>query len=328
MLQLKNITGLGRRPIAVESDAAPAPTALGDSNIVRQDGREYRLFFLCGHPKSGTNWIGALLNLHPQINCRGEFRFEALRNAYDTMERHWWHVAHDEPVRSAAERCFRESVCRIMAAAASGKPGAMWIGDRTPRVLRPLISGAPHIYSLRDPRDVLVSWAHQEIREAGFFFSAEPHRTNLRHLHEEFTNDPQYFNRHPERLLENEAWVRALSRRYFRHVSMDLENLRKIESGELDAPVHIVRYESLHADLDRERSTLYRFLGLKPSEAEAPSRGTRTLPGFERVDPTSFFRKGAAGDWKNHFASDARRWFKEETGELLIELGYESDTNW
>ena len=33
----------------------------------------HEYFFVRGHPRSGTNWIGALLNLHPQINCWGEF---------------------------------------------------------------------------------------------------------------------------------------------------------------------------------------------------------------------------------------------------------------
>lgn len=32
--------------------------------------------------RSGTNWFNAILNLHPNIYCTGEFHFGALRKAY------------------------------------------------------------------------------------------------------------------------------------------------------------------------------------------------------------------------------------------------------
>ena len=38
-------------------------------------------------------------------------------------------------------------------------------------------------------------------------------------------------------------------------------------------------------------------------------------------DPTSFFRKGVVGDWKNVFTDKDKQLFKEEAGDLLIELG-------
>lgn len=334
MLGLRKIAeSLRSGPVAVEAPAAPAPAAPVPRPASREAvttalGREYRLFFLCGHPKSGTNWIGAVLNLHPKINIRGEFRFETLRNAFDTLERHWWHVAHTDPARAVAEECFRESVRRIMGAVADRKPDAEWIGDRTPRVLRPLLAGAPHLYALRDPRDVLVSWAFQQIRELGGEFAVERFRPQIAPLHEAFKADPHHFAKHPERLLSAEPWVRALARRMRTHIGHDLEALRRIESGELDAPVHVVRYERLHADLEGERGAMYRFLGLDPAEAEAPSRATKTLPGFESEDPTSFFRKGATEDWKLYFTDEARRWFKQEAGGLLVELGYENNENW
>jgi hypothetical protein len=45
-------------------------------------------------------------------------------------------------------------------------------------------------------------------------------------------------------------------------------------------------------------------------------------------DTSSFYRKGVAGDWKNHFTERDKRIFKKEAGELLIELGYERDLDW
>lgn len=318
------MTRLAAQP-AIEVQAAARP---GNSAVVRHHGRACRLFFLCGHPKSGTNWVGALLNLHPAILCRGEYRFEALRQAFDRLERNWWHVAHEEPVRDEAERCFRETVCRVMLASLHHNPGASWIGDRTPRQLAAYIPGALNLYVVRDPRDVLVSWTHQEVREKGAAASAGAHAAAMGTLHGEFSSDPAFFLKNPERLLSSEHWVRFAAGRYARHVGSDLTLIERSRAGEIDMPVQEVRFERLHADIDAERARLYRLLGLDAAGARAPSRETRTLPGFESENPTSFFRKGEVGDWKQYFTPEARSWFKDAAGDILQRLGYENDNSW
>jgi hypothetical protein len=40
------------------------------------------------------------------------------------------------------------------------------------------------------------------------------------------------------------------------------------------------------------------------------------------------FRKGRVGDWQNHFTEAHKRAFAEVAGDLLAELGYESDMDW
>ena len=41
------------------------------------------------------------------------------------------------------------------------------------------------------------------------------------------------------------------------------------------------------------------------------------------------FRKGIVGDWSNHLTTgEAKDKVKEMAGDLLIELGYESDYRW
>ena len=46
------------------------------------------------------------------------------------------------------------------------------------------------------------------------------------------------------------------------------------------------------------------------------------------LDPTSFFRKGVAGDWRNHFGEEERALFQKRAGHLLVSLGYEADGSW
>ena len=43
---------------------------------------------------------------------------------------------------------------------------------------------------------------------------------------------------------------------------------------------------------------------------------------------SSHYRKGVAGDWKNHFKPEHVERFKELYGELLLKLGYEQAPEW
>ena len=45
-------------------------------------------------------------------------------------------------------------------------------------------------------------------------------------------------------------------------------------------------------------------------------------------DQKHHYRKGVSGDWKNYFSDDHKQTFINQTGELLIGLGYETDLNW
>lgn len=295
---------------------------------VRIDDRTHKIFFLVGHPRSGTHWMDAVLNCHPRAMIRGEYRFEALRNAFDDLTGKKWHAASREPMRSEAERCFAESVRRIVGISSRRKPDATWIGDRTPRLLRVFLAGAPHFLIIRDPRDVLVSWAHQELRNAGFNYRTFGFAAELGALREEFLADPDLFKKHPERLFACERWVRHLARRWRNHMRFDLEMLRSIDAGQVQARVRVVRYERIHAQPEAQRAAMYRFLDLDPREAAPLSAENASKPGLSRENPHGLLRKGAVGEWEKYFTPQARAWFKDVGGRTLIELGYAKDDSW
>src|SRR5690606_17504421 len=103
---------------------------------------------------------------------------------------------------------------------------------------------------------------------------------------------------------------------------LDLEELRRVELGEVQARVRVIRYERIHADPEGERSAMYRFLGLDPSIAEPLDDKSMSKPGISSENPHNIYRKGKVGDWRRFFTNDVAKWFAEETGPLPTALGY------
>jgi hypothetical protein len=99
-------------------------------------------------------------------------------------------------------------------------------------------------------------------------------------------------------------------------------------------PVFACAYESLLADGVSVAKSLFRFLGLShddPLITDLLERSSfRFYAGRERgeEDRKRFYRKGIAGDWKNHFTAEDTALFKEIAGDMLIRLGYEQDLSW
>ena len=50
----------------------------------------------------------------------------------------------------------------------------------------------------------------------------------------------------------------------------------------------------------------------------------------ESIDPASSptFRKGKIGGWRDSFTGHHKQLFKKTTGDLLLRLGYEGDSDW
>lgn len=299
----------------------PAPTATRPSYL-----------FVRGHPRSGTNWVSNLLNLHPSVCCTGEFHFETIYNAVHRTKAIPWQLSGKEPVRSELEAAFGDMVRRCVSLACRReRPDAIWHGDRTPSDLLYWMPGARYIWVLRDGRDVAVSWTIHQLRKGAEVIEKSipaPARDHLLRLAPRFAEDPAMFEREPELLLADEAWVRHVAFTWDRRFRSDTGAAEHIDKPETDGEVLRLRYEQLHTDTDNQRARLFGFLGLDPADADTPSAQTHTTAGYDRPNPMSYRRKGEVGDWKNYFTDRARAWFHDVAGDSLVRAGYAEDENW
>ena len=90
------------------------------------------------------------------------------------------------------------------------------------------------------------------------------------------------------------------------------------------------RYTPFHWPLSPVRFPLP---NLSPERVEAIVRRKNfaRLAGGRRPgqeDPSSHYRKGQAGDWRNHFTAEHAAYFEQHFGDLLVSLGYETDNHW
>lgn len=287
---------------------------------------QYNYFTLRGFQRSGTNWCGAVLNLHPNVNCQGEFHFDRLMAGLN-----WFHaggrVGADEPYASLARDGVENAVKSVLTASAVHRPKAKWIGDRTPTRLFPMLGEIPHIVIERDGRDVLVSMVMHLVRLGrGTPEFLRVMADSMR----AFGENPDYFNEHPERLFSDESVVRQMAQAWRNHVEGDHATGDRMNAGEMPGRALFVQYEKLHGNIEPERARMYEFLGLNPGVAAPVSQDDKTAPGFDRAkdDPKSHYRAGRVADWKKYFHADAARWFHDEAGGALVAHGFENDENW
>lgn len=97
------------------------------------------------------------------------------------------------------------------------------------------------------------------------------------------------------------------------------------------------RFETLIAEPARQFAAILGHLGLMPDRVDAPALGrildalsferlSGRKPGEENI--RSHFRKGVAGDWKDHFTAAHIARFKRLYNPLLLKTGYETREDW
>lgn len=306
-----------------------AMVGVESARVELKPGAAKTYFFISGHPRSGTNWLSNLCNLHPDICCHGEFHFEVMYDALEKFTAKRWYVASEAHVKSVAEHAIEQLVHRTLDAMAENrKPGARIIGDHTPKPFQVLVSDGAYIVAMRDGRDVIVSWTFHLLRTGmAEIVHEQTRQTFLRELSAGM-DDSARLKVAAQNLLRDQEWVTRLASGWALEVQNDLPRVQALKSEGGKARVLVVRYEDLLQDVEGGRARIYEFLGAAPDKAEPLSAESKTTPGFGREDPKSFYRKGEAGDWKNYLDDRGAGWFKACAAKELIDAGYETGDSW
>jgi len=285
--------------------------------------RKKQIFFVGGAVRSGTTWLQLLLHAHPSVSCSGEGHFPDLLWPFlkQAMERHNGVInKHNGIISKGAGRetysiLEHEDMLNVFAFCLTvflvkqneRKPAAVAIGDKTPGNilafggLAALFPGAKFIEIVRDGRDCAVS---------GWFLSEKRKTMNLGSIG---VNSDSF-----------ESYVSEFATRW----ANDMAKTQQFAKAHANR-FHRIRYEDLRADTEHTLADLFQFLNVETDASVLAhccregsfvrwSGGRR--PGEE--DPAAFFRKGVAGDWRNHLSEELNTLFRERAGTWLDRLGY------
>ncbi len=316
------------------------------------------VFFIVGRAKSGTSWLMRLLDAHPEILCRGEGRFfgrDFKRENFEEaggsgippsslyraileagylrawIERSVWSKGDDADEHLANLTRLATNYFLTRRLAGSGKS---IVGDKTPLASTDVVSeiGEIHpeakvLHIIRDGRDNAVSVVHHRWNnasdEGGIYDLDDKDRARR----DAYREDPSRIFESGEGLF-SEKEIRGMAIGWRNQVGRVMRDGRALPEDHYTE----VRYEDLLDSPDEQLGRLLDFLGAD-TDGEVVRRCIESAS-FEKwtagrkrgeEDPSSFFRKGVAGDWKNIFTGRDRRIFDEEAGDLLSELGYERD---
>jgi sulfotransferase family protein len=306
------------------------------------------VFFVVGNQKSGTTWLMRTLDAHPEILCKGEGRFfgatwrqrglkqrevqrpaSSLYNAI--LDAEYLKLWVERSVWSRSDNTY-EHLNNLTRMAITYflegellKSGKRIVGDKSPLLTPDTLHEISEIYPeakvlhiVRDGRDVTVS---------ALYHSWNFGKAGKREAHREDSGEPRVA---AESLFEGNH-LRKLAADWAARVGKTIEDAPAL-LGENYAEV---RYENLLARPEEEVQHLLRFLGVE-ANAETVGRCVEAAS-FEKLsrgrkrgeeNPSSFFRKGVAGDWKSVFTERDKLVFKQEAGDLLVRLGYERGEDW
>ncbi|HET9225254.1 MAG TPA: sulfotransferase [Thermoanaerobaculia bacterium] len=306
--------------------------------------------FIVGHRKSGSTWLLNLMSLHPDI--RG------------LMETNLFHIgwAEPDPVRRT-DRLFSQTpwsaggtrallkhhLLKLAAPVLKGtKPALTLRKEERPATLPDL--GLFDRAALR--RDLCRTAAPEDYVHRFFHFQKDrlhPRRYLLekspRNVHR-VEKIREIFPKSKLIVIYRDGRDVVTSDKFFTRdyggKPFDFAEAARNWRDDMEAhlkhaerhPVFACSYEKLLGDGAAVAKELFEFLDLPGDDAlirDILERSSfRFYAGRERgqEDRKRFYRKGIAGDWKNHFGDEDKRIFKEIAGEMLVRLGYEKDLSW
>ena len=277
-----------------------------------------QLVIIMGAPRSGTTWLQAMLDAHPDVVTMSELWVLD----YTATWLRQWQVQADKPNAIglpllwshddllAEMRAFaQETYTRLL----GHHPDARVILDKTPRYVRSvhqihaLFPDVRFIHIIRDGRDVVAStlaasqswgsnWATTDARRAAanWAYDVQAGREAARYT-------GQYTEVRYEALLAHD--IDTLMRAFnIAGLSLSTDELRAI-------------YDAHTLDKMRQQKT------------RQPNADQDQTAGIMRV-PRTFYRKGQAQSWRTDLTSAQKYQVYQAAQALLVALDYASDDEW
>lgn len=251
---------------------------------------KHRVLFIAGLPKSGTTWVSTQLVKIPGYNMRYINDPQGKTKDHDISD----------GVFSSLPR-YGYSVVKLHTRYT--KENYDIINKHVPKF----------IVMTRDLRDMCISRYYHVINE-------KEHRHH--DLYTKNTLDDSLMHCIDTIGDEYVPWVRdweRVAREYPNKIL--LITYEELNLTPINSYKKILKFYDIpfNEDLVRQlsESKLKKVKNLKKELTKSVGLGT-----------TSTARKGIIGDWKNHLKPAHKEKFKSITGDLLIELGYEKDSNW
>lgn len=237
-----------------------------------------------------------------------------LQILYGVMEIAPYRHLEQAPVRMITAEGRKRTMREVMRDLSKLKPGIIEWGylscepefvtffEQNPRV-------AP-LFIYRDPRDQLIS---------SIFYAVDIHKQHAQHeYYSSITMDDRIKTAIRGRDVPGLEFLPSIRVQYDRilgwltnpnMLSFRFEDLINNPRPQLERLLDFLEIKNLPIQMDRDKAIDIILEAIQPEKS-----------------PT--FRKGKTGGWQDHFSDEHIQIFKEISGDLLIELGYESNNDW
>lgn len=265
-------------------------------------------YLIVGSFKSGTTWLQKLLNAHPKICSQGEAWFFDNLLAYINLAVDKYSkeklpgINQLQPFQ--VNNIFKNTMYEYIANW-PGQDEAECIVEKTPNnsfklpLIKEILPNVKIIHIVRDGRDVVTSsWFHQFRDKPAWFKKYENN----------FTDFVEYWT--------SEIWMKANKK------CLDFKTLHPEDYLS-------IRYKDLLVDPIETLGQLVSEMGIESSKEQI--KNCLESASFEKLskgrksgeeDKRSFYRKGVAGDWQNHFEEEDLEAFNKIAGRMMTRLGY------
>lgn len=306
--------------------------------------------FIVGHRKSGSTWLLNLMSLHPDIRGLMETNLFHLSWAEPDPDRRTELLYSQTPwSEGGARKLLHYHLQRLTAGLLKNKKPALALKKEERPATLPDLSLRDRLELRRSLRRVrppdeyvrlFFDFQKDKLQPSGYLLEKSPRNVhNVERIQELFPGATMILIHRDGRdvVVSDQFFTRDHQGKNFSFADAvsswrrDMEaHLRCVERY----PVFACGYERLLSDGPAVARELFQFLGLAHDDHLIEDLITRSsfrfYTGRDRgqEDRKRFYRKGVAGDWKNHFTEEDKRAFKALAGDMLIQLGYEKDVSW